>query len=62
MKLYEYGWEIPCIFRLWAAQSEAAHILSLMGGRAAIQGRKPAETNTFPDRRREVIDYGGISH
>src|SRR5699024_6254799 len=25
-----------------------------MGGRAAIQGRKPAETNTFQNRRKEV--------
>ena len=32
----------------------AAHILSLMGGRAAIQGRKPAETNTFQNQRKEV--------
>lgn len=34
--------------------NEAAHILSLMGGRAAIQGRNPAETNTFQNRRKEV--------
>ena len=34
--------------------NEAAHILSLMGGRAAIQGRNPAETNTFQNRGKEV--------
>lgn len=34
--------------------NEATHILSPMGGRAAIQGRKPAETNTFQNRRKEV--------
>lgn len=34
--------------------NEAAHILSLMGGRAAIQGRNPAETNAFQNRGKEV--------
>lgn len=34
--------------------NEAAHILSLMGGRAAIQGRNPAGTNTFQNRGKEV--------
>ena len=34
--------------------NEAAHILSLMGGRAVIQGRKTTETNTFQDQRKEV--------
>jgi len=28
-------------------ENEAAHILSLMGGRAVIQGRKTTKTNTF---------------
>ena len=52
-KLYEYGWEIPCFLPVGGA-NEAAHILSLMGGRAVIWGRKPAETNTFQNRRKEV--------
>ena len=33
--------------------NEAAHILSLMGDRAVIQGRKTTETNTFQNRRKE---------
>ena len=34
--------------------NEAAHILSLMGGRAVIQGHKTTETNTFQNQRKEV--------
>jgi len=34
--------------------NEAAHILSLMGGRAAVQGCKTTEMNTFQNRRKEV--------
>ena len=34
--------------------NEAAHILSLMGGRTVIQGRKTTETNTFQNQRKEV--------
>ena len=34
--------------------NEAAHILSLMGDRVAIQEHKPAETNTFQNQRKEV--------
>ena len=41
-------------FRLWAAQTKPPISFPLMGGRAAIQGRKPAETNTFQYRRKEV--------
>ena len=34
--------------------NEAAHILSLMGGQAVIQGRKTTKTNTFQNQRKEV--------
>ena len=34
--------------------SEATYILSLMGGRAVIQGRKTTKTNTFQNQRKEV--------
>ena len=34
--------------------NEVAHILSLMGGGAVIQGHKSAEMNTFQNRRKEV--------
>lgn len=51
-KLYENGWEIPC-FSPVSGANEVAHILSLMGGRAVIQGRKTTETNTFQNRRKE---------
>ena len=54
MKLYEYGWEIPCFFLPVGGKSETARILSLMGGGAVIQGQKSAETNTFQNRRKEV--------
>ena len=34
--------------------NEAAHIFSLMGGQAVIQGHKTTETNTFQNQRKEV--------
>ena len=34
--------------------NEAAHILSLMGGQAVIQGHKTTETNTFQNQRKDV--------
>lgn len=42
------------VFSPVGGANEAAHILSLMGGRAAIQGLKTTETNTFQNRRKEV--------
>ena len=42
------------VFSPVGGANEAAHILSLMGGRTVIQGRKTTETNTFQNRRKEV--------
>ena len=35
-------------------KSEAAHILSLMGGGAVTQGQKSTKKDTFQNRRKEV--------
>ena len=42
------------VFSPVGGANEAAHILSLMGGRTVIQGRKTTETNTFQNQRKEV--------
>ena len=42
------------VFSPVGGANEAAHILSLMGGRAVIQGRKTTKTNTFQNQRKEV--------
>ena len=47
------GWEIPGFSPVGGA-NKAAHIFSLMGGQAVIQGRKTTETNTFQNQRKEV--------
>ena len=44
----------PPVFSPVGGANEAAHILSLMGGRTVIQGRKTTETNTFQNQRKEV--------
>ena len=45
------------VFSPVGGANEAAHILSLIGDRTVIQGRKSAETNTFQNRRKEVSLY-----
>ena len=42
------------VFSPVGGANEAAHILSLMGGQAVIQGCKTTETNTFQNQRKEV--------
>ena len=42
------------VFSPVGGANEAAHILSLMGDRTVIQGRKTTETNTFQNQRKEV--------
>src|SRR5699024_11855096 len=42
------------VFSPVSGANEVAHILSLMGGRAVIQGRKTTKTNTFQNQRKEV--------
>ena len=47
------GWKSP-VFSPVSGANEAAHIFSLMGGQAVIQGHKTTETNTFQNQRKEV--------
>ena len=42
------------VFSPVGGANEAAHIFSLMGGQAVIQGHKTTEMNTFQNRRKEV--------
>ena len=57
MKLYEYGWEIPCFFLPVGGKSETARILSLMGG-----GAKVRRNEHFSKPKKGGIQHGGIPH